>query len=382
MLEQADPEPYRDLVKRMRSLADQVSEMASQLELLFVTNIRDGEVTDVGPSGVVNVGQYYSRREADEIIRTFQNIGLTVVPFFDELSFFRAVTTAAPSSDRQRLVYTTAEGGSGSGRRALIPAMCSFLSLPVLNSGAHACSLARHKFHANAVLRRVGVRVPESWSFANGRWLGGSTPALGACVIVKPMYESQCIGVDSQSVQLVGPSFQAFVDERHRVFRQPLLVQEFITGDEIGVSIARIGLTRALPPMAFRQGDGRPFDDRPKTFADEMLEHNVSHVPYYASEPSLTALREAAVLAFDALEMNGVARIDFRVDADGRAWAFDTNESPPPVRGTSYVTAMEHLGFELEEVLAVWLGVCLAERGLIPQESDQKESSAHGKSLA
>jgi|SRR5579862_623672 len=359
--------PHLDLVERMRSLADQIMEMAPQLELLFVTNIRDGELRDVGPEGVVNVGQYYSRREADEIIRTFQELGLTVVPFFDELSFFRTVTSDRQSSDRQRIVYTTAEGGSGSGRRALIPAMCNFLSLPVLNSGAHACSLARHKFHANAVLRRVGVRVPESWSFADAGWVGGSTPNLGLRVIVKPMYESQCIGIDDKSVQVVEDGFQAFIEQRRARFKQPLLVQEFITGDEIGVSIVRIGSSRALPPMAFRQRDGRLFNDQPKTFSDEMLDSNVSHVPYEeAPESTIAALSEAAILAFDALEMAGIGRIDFRVDADGRAWVFDTNESPPPIRKTSYITAMEHLGFELRETLAVWLGVCLAEHGLLP----------------
>jgi D-alanine-D-alanine ligase len=356
---------YSKLVDQMHTLASRVLEKAPELELLFITNIWDGDLADFGPNGLLNAGQYYSRRQADEIIRTFQDLGLTVTPFFDELSFFQSVTDQERDSGRLRVVYTTAEGGTGSGRRALIPAMCSFLGLPVLNSGAHACSLARHKFHANAVLRRLGVRVPEAWKFADGGWAGGYCPPIGSRVIVKPMWESQSIGVADDSVQVVDSSFEVFLIERSRRFGQPVLVQKFVSGDEIGVSIIQIGPSRALPPMAFRQADGRLFDKRPKTFRDEALERNVSHVPLDAPAPLATRLSEAAVRAFDALEMRGVGRIDFRVDADGRPWAFDTNESPPPLRRTSYAAAMEHLGFPLEEMLAVWLGVCLVDYGIL-----------------
>jgi D-alanine-D-alanine ligase len=356
---------YAEVSRRMRSVASKALELAPRLELLFVTNIRADDIADLGPDGVLNAAQYYTRREADDIVRAFRELGLTVTPFFDELAFFRAVTREERSSDRQPIVFTTAEGGTGSGRRALIPALCSFLGLPVFNSGAHACSLARHKFHANAVLRIAGVRVPATWKFADGRWAGGSEPAFGTRVIVKPMWESQCIGIDDESVQVVDADFAAFVLERSRRFAQPALVQEFVSGEEVGVSVLRIGSTYALPPMAFRHADGRLFDRRPKTFRDYVLEHDVAHVPLAAVGPLEVELRRAAVSAFDALEMRGTARIDFRVDADGRAWAFDTNESPPPLPTTSYAKAMEQLGFEFHEMLAVWLGTCLADYGII-----------------
>lgn len=364
MSEAAAPD-YAELSQRMRSLASKAQEIAPQLELLFITNIRPDDVADLGPHGVLNAAQYYSRREADEIIRAFQELGLTVTPFFDEMTFFQAITCEERSSDRQRIVYTTAEGGTGSGRRALIPAMCSLLGLPVLNSGAHASSLARHKFHANAVLRTAGVRVPATWKFSDGRWAGGFEPALGTRVIVKPVWESQCIGIDDESVQVVDAGFAAFVREKNQRFGQPALVQEFVSGEEIGVSVVRIGSTYALPPMAFRYGDGRPFDRRPKTFRVHVLEHDISHVPFDAAGALGVELRRAAVSAFDALEMRGAGRIDFRVDVDGHAWAFDTNESPPPLPTSSYAKAMEQLGFEFHEMLAIWLGTCLVDYGIV-----------------
>src|SRR5947209_1842199 len=103
---EAAPPGYAEVSQRMRAVASKALEVAPRLELLFITNIRSGEVADLGPHGVLNAAQYYTRREADEIIRMFQELGLMVTPFFDELAFFQAVTREEQSSDRQRIVYT------------------------------------------------------------------------------------------------------------------------------------------------------------------------------------------------------------------------------------------------------------------------------------
>jgi D-alanine-D-alanine ligase len=174
-----------------------------------------------------------------------------------------------------------------------------------------------------------------------------------------------CIGIGDDSIQVVDAGFEAFVCDRNRRFAQPVLVQEFVSGEEVGVPLARLGSTYALVPIAFRQANGEPFGSRPKTFRDMAIEHNTSLAPFESSDALGTALRRTAILSFDSLGMAGVGRIDFRIDADGRAWVFDTNESPPPVRGTSYATAMESLGFSVQEMLTVWLGICLLDFGLI-----------------
>src|SRR5262249_466974 len=50
----------------MRSLCEQTQAIAPDIRLLFVTNLRpeNEEIDDLGPDGVSNIAQYYSRREA------------------------------------------------------------------------------------------------------------------------------------------------------------------------------------------------------------------------------------------------------------------------------------------------------------------------------
>jgi D-alanine-D-alanine ligase len=374
-----DAADYNALTSAISDAVTQAKEAARDLRLLFVTNLREeGDLQDLGPQGVLNSAQWYTAREAEAMVRSFQDLGLTVEPFFSEMDFLREVAIPRDANDhRQRIVYSTAEGGSGAGRRALLPSLCNLLDLPILNSGAHASSMVRHKFHAYTVLRESGIRVPETWQFGRDGWTRGSGPSKGSRVIVKPVYESMGIGVDDDSVVTVDSGFDAFVAGRARKFQQPAVVQDFISGEEVGVPVARIGETYALPPIAQRRANGSRYGERPKTFRDEHVEHDLSHVVHVSSRAEIEAIRAAAASAFDALDMKGVGRIDFRVDVDGRAWVFDTNGEPPPLAKTCWAVAMETLGFSLLEMLALWVGICLLDHGLV-HESTQNESSQQG----
>ena len=374
-----DVADYNALVRAIRQAVAQTREVAKDLRLLFVTNLREeGDLQDLDSQGILNSAQWYTAREAEAMVRSFQDLGLTVEPFFSEIDFIKEVAIPRDANDhRQRIVYSTAEGGSGAGRRALLPSLCNLLDLPILNSGAHASSMVRHKFHAYTVLRESGIRVPETWQFGRDGWVGGSAPPKGSRVIVKPVYESMGIGIDNNSVVTVAPGFEDFVAERVRRFQQPAVVQDFISGEEVGVPVARIGKTYALPPIAQRRASGSGYGGRPKTFHDEHVAHDLSHVVHMSNLAEIEAIRAAAVSAFDALDMKGAGRIDFRVDVDGRGWVFDTNGEPPPLAKTCWAVAMETLGFSLSEMLALWVGICLLDYGLT-HESTQKESSQQG----
>ena len=360
------------LASELRQLAARTLAIAAEVTLVFVTNLRTGDLRDVGPDGIDNSAQYYSRAQADGIIRSLQELGTTVRSYFSEQDFFRAALSGELEDQRRyRVVFTTAEGGTGSGRRALIPAFCNLLGLPVLNSGAHACSLACHKFHANAVLRDAGVNVPHTWMMTSEGWFGGRRPPFGTKVIVKPAYESMSIGVAEDSVRRADEGLDNFVAERRDAFRQDTIVQEFVTGEEIGVPLIRLGRTVALPPVAFRRADGSQYGRRPRTFAAEVLDHDASLAALDVDPVEIAAIQRTAVAAFDALQMRGIARIDMRIDADGRPWVFDTNIAPPPLDGTSFATSVAHLGLGLREMLAVWLGACLVHYGIVAHESSQ-----------
>jgi hypothetical protein len=107
-----DGADYTALVEAIRGLVTTTKHAADELRLLFVTNLRPEEdPVDLGPAGVLNTAQHYTRREADEMVRAFQDLGLTVEPFFSEMKFFEAIVAGdEPCDDRQRAAAARVAG--------------------------------------------------------------------------------------------------------------------------------------------------------------------------------------------------------------------------------------------------------------------------------
>ncbi len=352
---------------RIKKIIDEVRAVAQHTSLIFVTNLRSGPVIDVAPTGIINTAQYYSEAKADTIIRTFQDVGFHVLAYFSETDFMKAALAGSllAQTKQRRIVFTSAEGGQGSGRRALIPSFCRLLGLPVCNSGPHGCSVARHKFHASMILREAGLPVPQTWLLHPERgWLGGTGPLPGLRVIVKPTYESASIGVDETSVRDVDASFRAYAETQARRFGQPATVQEYITGREFGIPLIELDETEALPVMEYVMDGATRFFEKPRTFTQENIEERVGTIPATdVSERQMTQMADIAVAAFNVLEMGATGRMDVRLDAQGRPWIFDTNESPPPVADTCYARSLETFGFETADMLALWVGAAMRRDG-------------------
>lgn len=357
-----------DLKLKIEACRHLLERRGKNLTVLFVANLFDGEKIDLDDDGISDTAQYYSSAQISVVKNGFLSLGVRFEAFLSEQAFMsEALKGKFASSDQQFLVFACSEGGAGSGKRALLPAFCRLMGIPSFPSGAHACSIARHKFHANSVLDRVGVRTPRTWMYCgNDFWMGDDAPPLGTKVILKPTYESNSIGIDDQSVVIAAPGYLDEIERRYHSFRQPVIVQQFISGVEVAAPILQLGgYTTCLPCVGFETPKGRKMLGTNRTFSDECV---TGSVRYYTDvdlhESVIESFQMSARMAFLALEMSGMGRIDCRVDEDGRFWIFDTNESPPPLPGTSYLASLESIGLGYEDMLAAWLGSALERDGV------------------
>lgn len=357
-------------LQHLRHIVSQARENADQTKLLYVTNLIEGEITEYDNDGLSMSSQYYKESETSALIQALEEIGFSVRPFYNEIDFIKWVSTERShgADGRWQLVVTTAEGGHGEGRRALIPSFCSLVGLPCWNSPAHGSSLARHKYHANKILSACGIRVPEIWSFSlqQGKWLNDAKPDLGQKVILKPAWESGSKGVDDRSVTIVDRDFEQHVAERAEMFGQPCVVQEFKTGYEVGAPIIALPETVAAGLIGFSDGDNQRYGARARTFEDEKIRKSAGNFIFdQLHETQRERAMIAAEKAFDILSMRTLGRIDMRIDEDGEPWIFDTNESPPPLPRSSFVRLFESLGLSYQDVLALMIGVNMLHFGKI-----------------
>jgi D-alanine-D-alanine ligase len=146
-------------------------------------------------------------------------------------------------------------------------------------------------------------------------------------VIAKPTCEGSSKGIRNRCVIRTPEEFGPTVVELWRNYRQPVLVEEFIVGDEVTVGIVGndppepIGIMRMVPKKA---GENFVYSLEVKRDWQENVEYEApAKLP-----PEVTRAVEADALAvFAGLGCRDVARADFRV-RDGVPYFLEINPLP------------------------------------------------------
>jgi D-alanine-D-alanine ligase len=146
-------------------------------------------------------------------------------------------------------------------------------------------------------------------------------------VIAKPVCEGSSKGVRSKSLIRTAEEFGPTVLRMWADYRQPVLVEEFIAGDEVTVGITGndppqpLGVMRVLPKQ--------PTDHFVYSLEVKRDWHNTVEYEAPAKLPPdvIHAIQADALTVFAALGCRDVARADFRV-RDGVPYFLEINPLP------------------------------------------------------
>ncbi|MEP4627154.1 MAG: hypothetical protein ABJR46_16560 [Tateyamaria sp.] len=331
-------------VKAVTALVETGKKYVKNTGIACVVNTSSGDYESEFDRSI----EFFTEEELDEIVGGFREAGFYTDVFVGEESFIRWVEGNGPSHfARERiLVYNTAQTGSGPGRKSLIPAFCQYHGIGTLNANPYTVSLSRQKFHVNAILRAVGIPVPDcNWYLGEGRWLANRTPPAGRLVLAKASFEAASIGLEERSKFEYTGSENDFLQELKESLSQPILVQEFIEGreaetpvlclpdenimlDPVGVSIGGEEDTKGLflDYTRVRKGDYAYYD---LATYDRELAHRL-----------MTLSRDVA----ETLQLGGFARVDVRISDNGTPFVTDVANSPHLVRHSAYGHRFVDLG--------------------------------------
>ena len=227
------------------------------------------------------------------------------------------------------VVFNLCESISGDSRfEPLLPMLLDKEGVAYTGSGPLALSLALHKHKAKEILRARGVPTPEAAFLTEvGQPMTVAYPA-----IVKPAREDASVGICSESVVADASAMRARVAHVLSQYRQPALVERYIEGREIYVSL--LGRPDAPPEvLPFFEIDFSELPpDRPRivSFEGKWLESSVEYAGTKPVRCELDATLTAAVIAaargaWDALELRDYGRVDIRLAADGTPYVIDVN---------------------------------------------------------
>jgi D-alanine-D-alanine ligase len=229
------------------------------------------------------------------------------------------------------LVFNIAEGhGIGRSREARVPAVLEMLGIPYTGSDPLALSVTLDKDCAKRLLQSTRqVKVPRWAIWAPDEPLDEieTRDYLPWTAIVKPAWEGSSKGIRGKCVVDTPEEAIEAIENHRRAYRQPVLVEEYIEGEELTVGIVGnsppkiIGVMRVLP----KQKEERFI------YSLEVKRDYRQRVHYEcpAKLPSLRlqAVEEAALLVYRTLGCRDVARIDFRLK-DGTPYFLEVNPLP------------------------------------------------------
>lgn len=273
--------------------------------------------------------EYDSPKTLDAIRQAIESYGHEVVDLEAKPEFPAMVAVADVD-----VVFNVAEGIRGRSREASIPAVLELLDIPYTGSDAATMALTLDKGLAKRIVRDAGVRTPRWVPLETGK---ERIPAeLAYPVIVKPMAEGSSKGVLQNSVVHSEEELRQTALELIRRYRQPALAEEFLSGREFTVALLGENRPKVLPPMEIL------FSEKAGKFPIYTYHHKlepVEEVRYQAPAKIDDRLRNdierVARRAWAALDCRDVARIDIRLDAEGRANFIECNPLPGLTPGWS-----------------------------------------------
>jgi len=229
-------------------------------------------------------------------------------------------------------VFNLCESIHGDNRfESLMPLLMDLSNIAYTGSCPFGLSLALRKEKVKVILRGSGLPVAHGALVTSVEDCANLELAFPA--IVKPAREDASVGICSASVTHTQMALEQRVAYVLETYRRPALVEEFIEGREIYVSILdRVDGEPMVFPFFEIDFSDMP-SDRPNivSFEGKWVEDSVEYkgtrpVRCEGLSPALHALlAKTALEAFRAVGLRDYGRIDFRLSPAGVPYIIDVN---------------------------------------------------------
>jgi D-alanine-D-alanine ligase len=174
---------------------------------------------------------------------------------------------------------------------------------------------------------------------------------------VKPLREDASLGIENDALIQTQKDLQKQVQKIHRIYRQPALIEEYIDGRELNISI--IGnekplilpiseidfstLPAGLPKIC---GYAAKWQEKSPEFA-----HTIPQCPAKLSSALRKKIKEISLHTYQILECRDYARVDIRLDAKGSPFVLEINANPDISPDAGMTRSAKIAGFSYPEFI-------------------------------
>lgn len=262
--------------------------------------------------------------DRDDTISAIENALQTLGHKTDRIGNAKTLTSRLVAGDRWDLVFNIAEGLFGIAREAQVPAILDLYEIPYTFSDPLIMGLTLHKAMAKQVIRESGFSTPDFKVVATAADAAGLK--FQPPYFVKPVAEGTGKGISEKSIVLEPIHMAALCSELLKQYRQPVLVERYLSGREFTVGIAGTGpdaeVLGTLEVILLPAAEKGVYSYVNKEKCEDMVEYRL------VSPANDATVKKAEALALGCWRVLGCrdgGRVDIRCDESGNPYFLEVN---------------------------------------------------------
>jgi len=237
------------------------------------------------------------------------------------------------------------------------PSLFDHFNIPYYGCSTDTIILTSNKLFSKKVLESNGIPTPKHICLSNIKHVEiGKHEKF----IFKSVWEHASIGMDENCIRTITDKnetykyFKNFKDSGRQSF-----AESFIEGREFNVSVLGSWTEPEVLPVAeikfidYPEGKPKIVDYKAKWIEDSFeYEHTVRSFDFNKADTKIyNKMKELSLRCWEVFELNGYARVDFRVDKNGNPFVLEINANPCISPDGGFIAATKQAGYKFTEVL-------------------------------
>ena len=237
-----------------------------------------------------------------------------------------------------------------------VAAFLELLKIPFTGCNPRGMMLAQGKDLSKKLVKYHRIPAPQFAVFPMGRKVK-RPPKLDFPLIVKSLIEDSSLGISQASVVYDDQAMEERVRFIHERIGTAAIAEQYIDGREIYVGVLGNDRYSVLPIWEVEFSNLPP---GAHAIATERAKHDIEYQerrgvlqgPADDLSPTVVArIRDIVKRICRTLELDGYARIDFRLTADGTPYFIEANPNPEIASNEEFAQAALHDGVSYGELI-------------------------------
>ncbi|MGE5197410.1 MAG: D-alanine--D-alanine ligase family protein [Deltaproteobacteria bacterium] len=261
------------------------------------------------------------------------------------------------------IVFNISEGISGRNRESQVPILLEMAGIPFVGSDALTLGLTLDKIMAKKIFMAEKIATPKFFEIKTPEALF-NIDHLKFPLIVKPRFEGSSKGLSDDSRVENMDDLKKQAEYIIATYKQPALVEEFISGQEFTVAIIGNEHPEIMPVVQIKIDGRLNLNEKFYTFARITSDRLEYICPARIPQELNKRIIEIALKAYKAVECRDFGRVDFRVDKDGIPYVLEINPLPSLSTEDVFALVAKATGTTYEKTIVKILVSALKRHGL------------------